>query len=162
MSLLAPRFSQAKAVLQQRSHAFSLCPQEEQQYMLTAKVSFALCPSDTQILMHPSLLESLAFLTWAADKRESDLPSHQLLDWDSTAQCSAVSNSRVSSVLRQAAWIWAVARCGHQPGQQVLGAGGDTGQRGMPSLVSATHHASLWAHGRRCKTDSGLDLAPGL
>lgn len=55
-----------------------------------------------------------------------------------------------------------MARDGHQPGRQVLGAEGDRGQRGMCSLVSAAHGADLGALSRLYKTGSGLHLAPGL
>ena len=49
--------------------------------MVTAKVCFTFCPGDTAVLAHLSLLlKSMAFLTWEADQRQSDLPSLQVLD----------------------------------------------------------------------------------
>lgn len=144
-SLPVPHFSQPEATLQHRKHtsAQGLYPQEGQWLILAAKVGFTLRPRDTQILVQPSPLESPALLTWTTNQRQRDLPSHQLLDCDSTAGHTHLPTAEFPLCRWQPAWIlhggerWLPAR------EAGAGSRGRPSTEGAPSLVSAAHSANL-------------------
>lgn len=112
--------------------------------MLTAKVSFTLCPSDTQVLVHSVLLlESPDFLTWAA--HQGRVTCQVTNSWTEILQPGAQQLPATAfPVCRwQPAWILGSGKV--WPPARKAGAGSreEHGAEGMPSLVSAAHSASL-------------------